>query len=151
MTEQPFQRVWGREGGFGAATCQAAVSGLYSTMCKSLPVRVCDAINRARHPPALWAPGTRVEAHGATNKLRNFCMRPRVGRRAGSCRERKAKHYDGAPATPQLQQVKQYVEALSLVPVHGVSPDTKIARIRTVVSGDSRRWKIGRASCRERV
>jgi hypothetical protein len=45
MTEQPFQRLWRLVGGFGAATCQFVVSGLYHRICKNLPARAHDASN----------------------------------------------------------------------------------------------------------
>jgi hypothetical protein len=34
MTEQPFQKVWGREGGFLAATRPAVISGLNTVLEK---------------------------------------------------------------------------------------------------------------------
>lgn len=72
MTEDDspaFQKLWGREGGLGAATYQTAISGLYFKIRKTLPVRVRDATNSARHPPVLSVPGSCVEAHGAQHLL----------------------------------------------------------------------------------
>ena len=69
-TEQPFQRLWGHEGGFEAAIYKAVISGLYSKMCKNLPVGVRDATNSERHPPALSVPGSRIETRVARNTYR---------------------------------------------------------------------------------
>ena len=42
MTDQLFQRLWWREGGSMAATCQSVISGLHFKICKNFPVKVCD-------------------------------------------------------------------------------------------------------------